>query len=80
MRSQEGAAFADVESAVKALEASTGGVAGGLWWYHDDAEQIVMHVMRVDRPDGGKTYRPLRQVDGGWQWGDPPGPTSSWAA
>ena len=53
MRSQEGAAFADVESAVKALEASTGGVAGGLWWYHDDAEQIVMHVIRVDRPDGG---------------------------
>ena len=61
--------WSTVETAIAALEQRTQARCAGRWDYTDS---FVM--LRFNRADGGKTYRPLHQETRGWACGDPPEP------
>lgn len=44
------------------------------WDYNDENGALVCCVMRFATADGGKEYRPLSKVNGGWVWKAPPAP------
>ncbi len=46
---------------------------GGEWEYYDAAGEPVALVLRFDKPDGSKEFRPVSLHDGGWFIKAPPG-------
>lgn len=58
---------------IEGYVAQLGARFGGRWDYHDADGGIVFVVVRVNRDDGGKDFRPLRPDGDGWVFGDPPG-------
>jgi putative DNA primase/helicase len=62
-------AWPTVEAAITALEQRTLGRCAGRWDYTDS-----FVVLRFNRADGSKTFRPLHRETNGWVCGDPPGP------
>ena len=67
--------FPSAEAAIAAAGRSAGGgPPSRVWTYHNRDRSEAMRVVRFDRSDGGKEYRPVHPADGGWRIGDPPGP------
>lgn len=54
-------------------EKSLGDKCGGGWIYHGADGLPALAVVRINKPEGGKEFRPLYPVPGGWAFGDPPG-------
>lgn len=69
-----GKTFQTIDAVIASAARAVGGTVAGVWSYQGTAGREVMRVVRFDLPDGGKEYRPLRPVKGGWQLGDPAGP------
>jgi hypothetical protein len=65
--------FTSYPQVLDSLQKGKLGAPTGTWLYHNPAGEEVFHVFRFDTTDDRKTYRVLRRVAQGWQWGDPPG-------
>ena len=65
--------YDDAAAVVRSLAARHGGTVAGEWTYHGGDGLPVLTVVRLDRPDGRKEYRPIHPTDNGWIVGDPPG-------
>lgn len=63
--------FPAAAEAAESMAARLGKPTVWLYMYKDADGSERMAVARFDGPDG-KTYRPFRKVQGGWQAGDPP--------
>lgn len=70
----------DIESAATAIGRRLKARPSTHWLYHDISGDVIAAVLRFDRDDGSKAYRPLRRVAVGlasvltqWELGDPPG-------
>jgi hypothetical protein len=44
----------------------------GAWTYYDSEDQPWAVVVRFNRPDGSKEFRPIHRAADGWSIGDPP--------
>ncbi|HEY3319333.1 MAG TPA: AAA family ATPase [Planctomycetota bacterium] len=65
--------FASLQAAAKFLERILNARCTRQDVYRDARGKDTIAVLRLEKNDGGKTYRPLHRVDGGWVMGDPPG-------
>jgi len=61
------------EAAAQAISRRVGGKLAGKWVYCNADGSECFRVLRLDLPDGDKTYRPIHPTDRGWLDGDPPG-------
>ena len=43
----------------------------GPWFYNDPMGSELMRIYRIDKPDGGKAFRPVYRDVAGWHVGDP---------
>jgi putative DNA primase/helicase len=68
-----GKVYQSGEAAIASLERKEGPTAGR-WPYHDATGEIVGWVCRWDKPDGGKTFRPIARIPDGWQVAGMPEP------
>ena len=72
-------AYATLRGAIDAAARAAKGRAGHVWTYHDADGAEAMHVLRVELPDGDKTFRPIRRDPDGYRLGDPDGPLPLYA-
>jgi len=70
---KSGKVYPSIEAAAFSLAYAIGGELVGNWPYYDGSNREVMRVLRFDRPDGKKEYRPIHLADDGWRVNDPPG-------
>jgi len=63
-------AFATLES----YAATLGNRNGGTWIYTDCKGAAVLGAVRINADDGGKEFKQLHPVPGGWAFGAPKGP------
>lgn len=68
-----GKVYESAEAAIASLERKEG-PKSGIWRYHDATGEIVGWVCRWDKPDGGKTFRPIARMPEGWQVAGMPEP------
>jgi hypothetical protein len=60
------------DEAIKAMVAAKGGTLASTYRYFDEAgDKHLFTRIRIDLPDGGKTYCPLRPYKGRWKIGNP---------